>query len=637
MSNIFKRTLWRMKPDGSLPPEGWTSIHNPRRNEPFVSAGWLIGPWHATGLKPYLAYGKFCLPDLCFDEQGHLLVSGGVWSPLSAFYSLNWEVPGRGQGEAVWKYRLLEGTGLEGVRDFAFNGQADTGKTGQDHLGVEGQAGTDDAHFNQPCGLALDGTHLIVADSGNNRLQVFEENGRLAASITSFKQDGQDVPLGNPTALAIDHEGHLYVLALVESERLLIKLNSWREPRLLAVSGALDPDTVRIAVDRGVKPPLVWIANGAGRGTLLQLAGDSLSLEGKWSGDDDKLSSPGQYGFLPILNIDPQTGHLYVEDDSYYHRSVYGTVYRLDQSGKVLKKWPPLPFQDVPDWNGEPVYSLAHATPAFRYAQEPLFLDSLFANDGRTYRWKRGERTVEILRFDRERKPIPFKATGANGLVVDQRPEGSQRNHFVYRGMDVDADGNIYYVNSRNAVNVYDSDGYPRKQGLLQLIDTRGLIVDRQGNLYVLSCPRGPTETEEGHWTPRHLKLSKFRPSGGRPIWTRPWEGILGCGAGRVAWMQTHCVCLTPRVHQALDGKGYLYVANKFSVQVIECETGRLVGEFGSYGNMDCLGKGSPFPHPELPFGTISALAVWQDRLFVVDAVNSRIAKCRILYGQAEK
>ena len=637
MSNIFKRTLWRMRPDGSLPPEGWTSIHNPRRNEPFENAGWLIGPWHAAGLKPYLSYGKFCLPDFCFDEEGNFYVSGGVWSPPSAFYSLNWEVPGRGQGEAVWKYRLLEGIKLEGVPDFTLDGNANTAETARDHLGVEGEAGTDDAHFNQPCGLAVDGTHLIVADSGNDRIQVFEKDGRPAASIMSFKREGRDVPLKNPTALAIDRGRHLYLLALVDSERRLIKLNSWQDPRLLAVSEPLDPDAVRIALDDGATLPLVWIANGAGRGTLLQLAGDNLSVNGNWAGDDDKLSSPGQYGYLPILNIDPQTGHVYVEDDSYYHRSVYGTVYRLDQSGEVLKKWPPLPFQNVPDWNGEPVYSLAHATPAFRYAEEPLFLDCLFGADGRTYRWKRGETTIEVLRFDRQGRPIAFKATGTNALIVDRRPEGSQRNYFVYRGMDVDAEGNIYHVNSRDAVDVYDSDGNPRKPGLLQLIDTRGLTVDQGGNLYVLSCPCGPVQTEEGDWTSRRLQLSKFSPTGGKPIWSRPWEGILGCGAGRVGWMQTTCVCLTPRLHQALDGNGYLYVANKFSVQVIDCESGRLVGEFGSYGNMDCTGKAGPHPHPELPFGTISALAVWRDRIFVVDAMNARIAKCRIVYGEAKE
>ena len=81
-----------------------------------------------------------------------------------------------------------------------------------------------------------------------------------------------------------------------------------------------------------------------------------------------------------------------------------------------------------------------------------------------------------------------------------------------------------------------------------------------------------------------------------------------------------------------LDEKGYLYAADKYSIQVIDCETGKLVGEFGSYGNMDCRGKGSTYPHPELPFGAISALSVWKDQLFVVDVLNRRIVKCRILY-----
>lgn len=637
MSNLFKRTLWRMKPDGSLPPEGWTSIYHPGRNEPLESAGWLIGAWHAYGLKPYLSYGQFCLPGLCFDRQGHLYVSGGVFSSLSQYYSTHWEVAGRGQGEAVWKYQLLEGTTLKGVRDFRFNGTAKAAETGQDHLGFEGQPGSDDAHFNQPCGLVHDGSRLIVADSGNDRLQVFEADGRLAASIKGFEREGQQVPLRNPTGLAMDRQGCLYVLALVDSERRLVKLKGWQEPRLLAISEPLHADTIRIAVDGGADPPLVWIANGAGLGTLLQLRGDNLSLKGKWAEDGDKLSSPVQYGYVPILNVDPQTGDLYVEDDSHYHRGLYGGVYRVDQSGKVLKKWPPLLFNEVQDWDGLPIYKQAHATPVFRYADEPLFLDSFFGKDGRVYRWKRDAKTVQILRSDREGKPILFRTTGTNALVVDQLPQRrvAPRNHFVYRGMDVDAQGNIYHVNSRNSVDIFDSDGKPRNRDLLQLIDTRGLLVDEQGNLYVLSCPRAPTKTDEGYWTSRDLYLSKFPPSGGPPIWSRRWDGVLGCGAGRVEWMKTACVCLTARLHQALDGKGYLFIAKPFSVQVLDCKSGRVVGEFGSYGNMDCLGKGSAYPHPELPFGTIATLAVWKDRLFVVDAVNARIAKCRIIYQEA--
>ena len=82
---------------------------------------------------------------------------------------------------------------------------------------------------------------------------------------------------------------------------------------------------------------------------------------------------------------------------------------------------------------------------------------------------------------------------------------------------------------------------------------------------------------------------------------------------------------------------GYLYAATRYSVQVVDCATGKLVGEFGSYGNMDCQGKDSTFPHPELPFGAVSALSVWKDRLFVVDELNRRIVKCRIVYDETNR
>ena len=97
------------------------------------------------------------------------------------------------------------------------------------------------------------------------------------------------------------------------------------------------------------------------------------------------------------------------------------------------------------------------------------------------------------------------------------------------------------------------------------------------------------------------------------------------------------CHCITSKQHQTLDEKGYLYAAARYSVQVISSETGKLVGEFGSYGNMDCRGPSSKYPHPELPLGTISALSVWKDRLYVVDVLNRRIAKCRIVYDPMKR
>ena len=52
---------------------------------------------------------------------------------------------------------------------------------------------------------------------------------------------------------------------------------------------------------------------------------------------------------------------------------------------------------------------------------------------------------MELLRFGREGKPVPFKATGTNALFVDHTMQANFW-HDVYHGMDVDRHGNIYYV-----------------------------------------------------------------------------------------------------------------------------------------------------------------------------------------------
>jgi len=654
MSNIYRGVLWRMKPDGSLPPGQWTSLYNPGRNEPFESTDWTQDVLMAADLKNYMPFHSLRYPYFCFDTDGTLYMSAGQSALTTKRYAYYWEVSAQetsyhwgvpkeeARGALVWKCRLHPGVEIE--KQDSFGG------------------------FTEPSGLVLDGDHLIVADAGNDRLQVLGEDGQPVASLTHYQHEGKNEPLGDPTALAIDHEKSLYVLVgpeprpeaggveralpLVQRDvdaaarkplqapRKLIKLKSWREPQLLAVSVPLDPDVLQVAVDAGVSPPLVWVANAAGLGSLMQLAGGDLSVKKQWIDRGETLSCPRQSGDQPILNIDPQTGHLYVEDDSNHRLKQFGTVYRLDQEGNVLKRWPSL-FFDARGVNVTSPWGTLNYDRQFRYPNEPLFIDSIFGKDGRVYRWKLGKAGVEVLRFDREGKPIPFEATGSNALFVDHAMQTGFW-HDVYHGMDVDRHGNIYYVakvdvdpKSRpvspyvtlhRQVNVYDADGNLKKRRLLVLDCVRGIQVDAEGNLYVMHRPA------QRPWD-KYLALSKYPPSGGEPLWTRPWDGYLG----QAEVLFAPCHCIASKQHQTLDEKDYLYAATRYSVQVISAETGNLVGEFGSYGNMDCQGPGSEYPHPELPFGTISALAVWRDRLFVVDVLNRRIAKCRIVYDPMKR
>ena len=404
----------------------------------------------------------------------------------------------------------------------------------------------------------------------------------MAASITHYEHEGKKLPLHGPTALAIDHEKNLYVLVasqprsadqpvvertlpLLQQDYLraaqqgseeptkLIKLKSWQEPRLLAASAPLHQDVLQIAVDAGVSPPLVWVANGSGPGSLLQLAGNDLSVKAELGDRGETLSCPRQSGNQPILNIDPQTGDLYVEDDSNYRLKQYGTVYRVDQAGNVLKKWPPVFFNNLGLKATSPWWTLDYER-HFRYPDEPLFIDSIFGKDGRVYRWKLGKAGVEILRFDRAGKPLPFPATGTNALFVDP---AMQVNfwHDVYHGVEVDRHGNIYYVAKadvdakarpvsaynavRQQVNVYDADGKLQTRGLLRLDAVRGIQVDDEGNLYALHRPA------ERPWD-YYLALSKFPPTGGEPLWSRRWDGYIGQAQVDLCALPLHYVEATP-------------------------------------------------------------------------------------------
>src|SRR5262249_53422611 len=156
----------------------------------------------------------------------------------------------------------------------------------------------------------------------------------------------------------------------------------------------------------------------------------------------------------------------------------------------------------------------------------------------------------------------------------------------IYMGMDVDRQGNIYYVNAQSQLDVYDADGNLKKKGLLNLnAAVRGIQVDGEGNIYALhrQPPQLIRDSILEVYKAPLLHLCKYPPDGGKPLWSIPWTGI----TGRDQVLVAGCGCLRPRLHQALDERGYLYVAGRYSIQVISCKTGKVVGEFGSYGNMD--------------------------------------------------
>ncbi len=78
-------------------------------------------------------------------------------------------------------------------------------------LGVTGVSGTDNSHFNRPSGVAVDVNYIYVADTFNNRVQVFNRTTRAyVGSIGNDSVDGKR-QFQNPYDVAVDTGGNLYV------------------------------------------------------------------------------------------------------------------------------------------------------------------------------------------------------------------------------------------------------------------------------------------------------------------------------------------------------------------------------------------------------------------------------------------
>ena len=70
-----------------------------------------------------------------------------------------------------------------------------------------GSSGTGMGQVKEPWGVATDGEYILVSEGGNNRIQVFKNDGTFVSMITS-----SDDPLSEPRGLAVTKDGHVYVV-----------------------------------------------------------------------------------------------------------------------------------------------------------------------------------------------------------------------------------------------------------------------------------------------------------------------------------------------------------------------------------------------------------------------------------------
>ncbi len=528
------------------------------------------------------------------------------------------------------------------------------------------QPGRGATGLNDPRGIAVDKQgNIYVADVGNSRIAVFKANGDFLEEIPS--EAASQIAVSSKTGA---------VYALVGTR--LIKYGGLHDPAGKAelafplVNEEVARHTFCMALDDSGERPVLWLSSTRwiryrlvrviDRGTSFGTADDPIA---------DAMTQPA----LPfIMNVAAVGNRLITRTPSFPAAMTSSMVFNTD-SGDFEEYFVPK------DAKGE------------KEKRNAVFFcggEMTAGKDGRVYSQTGGfcwpargiANPGSLRRYDAKGNALPFDGLGSHFLTKfyhgHHRPAGMfitrEGRIYVaafpgYRGRDQEEKGLKVYVIS--------PAGKMEKEGLVFVkgATVGGLAVDPRGSIYlgVQVWPRGhrvpewcakklPQDTEIGHpgrAYRQHGTLIKFPPSGGKIVpdpngkymghaggYAKPTEANepIPVRVEGALWMrrigfipindsdEAGCQCENTRFD--VDDYGRLFVPDlyRFRVTVLD-SAGNGIVSFGSYGNMDNRGPGSPYPEPDIPFGWPIGVELAGDRVFVADLVNRRVVVTRLAYA----
>lgn len=329
-------------------------------------------------------------------------------------------------------------------------------------IGVTGQSGSDNSHLGSPSGVAADTSYIYVADTWNNRVQIFNRATRAYAATMGGTQGAGNYQFFGPSDVAVDAAGNIYVADFVNTR--VQQFNSSRSyVRIYGTTGAPyltdgyhynSPSGVAAAADGSL-----YITEDSGHRLIkLNAAGQlewtvgAAGVKGDWNHANDRLNNPADVV--------------------------------LDISGRVLvaDRW----NGRVQIFNADGSYygTMAQPVPGGRGFNCPGGVG--VAPNGDIYVADTCAHVVDI--FDRH-----WRHQGALGMV-DQ--PGTDNSHFDNpEDVAVDSRGFIYVTDKNNRrVQVFDANrAYVRTIGVTgedgndfgHLGGPDGLFVDSTDRLYV--------------------------------------------------------------------------------------------------------------------------------------------------------
>lgn len=198
----------------------------------------------------------------------------------------------------------------------------------QDGRLVAGAAGTTPGRLQRPAGLAIDAAgNVYVADSLNNRLQVFDRDGRFIATA------GGALDLREPWGVAVDRAGNIYVAdtwnhRVVKYDQRYTLVTTWGSPPRQPGAGNPTPQELygprSIAIDAAGN--LLVTDTGHSRVLRFSPNGDPLGAFGGPGAGPGQFQEPVGVAVAPggdILVTDAWNGRIQRFDAAFNFKSEY--------------------------------------------------------------------------------------------------------------------------------------------------------------------------------------------------------------------------------------------------------------------------------------------------------------------------
>jgi hypothetical protein len=540
----------------------------------------------------------------------------------------------------------------EGSKHAVFRVPMQTDGLAEPFLGVYGEPGKDNRHFDRPLGVACDAAgNVYVADHGNDRVQVFSPEGKFLGSIETKAPELLDVSRKTGaiyvTSVLVPHMGRRPIIwdrrdkgsrmLGGNSTSSLVKFNSMKEPTRTVlveevVTGGANSGPL-MALDETGGTPVVWFSAHFWDLQRFEDRGDEFvrtSSETVCGGAGDWRGWNSD-SFTDRLMVDPQRGELYV------HHARQGWFVVDSRTGEFQR-----------------YVGHAHGAPIGNPGEPPIGEMEL-GPDGMIYMrlWGLG---IQLTRYDPDSReyvgfpesphntmlehrgltypgiPIPndqsargwpdSMAVAPNGdfFIPNGRPTPQDVAELKKRGLDYPTAQNAMSPGGGNLLKVYAKDGslkcFSALPGVQQCV---GMRVGRSGAVYTV-MPCRPIDKEEklGTLVKFDSRFDQFPIGRIEGTWNEKLEEggthVWGSYSGNrnspvrienLAWdyhgvLARFSGCTCSRSQFSLDAyeRVFLQMAPKCAVDVLDAN-GNVIVSMGGYGNADCRGPDSPVVDPK--------------------------------------